>query len=59
MHFSEQRMIQISSNKWYIETRTGYDGPFDTEDEAKKYLSLLRSCDAARDEFAGLEFSPS
>ena len=52
-------MIQISSNKWYIETRTGYDGPFDTEDEAKKYLSLLRSCDAARDEFAGLEFSPS
>jgi len=52
----KDRIIKIQE-QWYIETRTGYDGPFKFEQEAKKYLNLLKSCDAARSEFAGLQFS--
>lgn len=58
MSIYKERFVQIKS-KWFIETRTGYDGPFEDKSEAKKYLRLLKSCDAARCEFAGLEFSPS
>lgn len=53
-----QRIFKIKQ-QWFIETKTGYDGPFINEKEAKKYLRLLKSCDAARSEFAGLQFSPS
>ncbi len=56
MKYNESRIITIRE-QWFIETRTGYDGPFETKDEAKKYLKLLNSCDAARCEFAGLQFS--
>jgi len=52
-----ERIININQ-QWFIETRTGYDGPFKNKDEAKKFLKLLKSCDAARAEFAGLQFSP-
>ncbi len=58
MKLFEKHIIKIN-NQWFIETRTGYDGPFDDKDEAKKYLSLLKDCDAARAEFAGLQFSAS
>ena len=54
----KERTVKIKE-KWFIETRTGYDGPFKDESEARKYLRLLISCDAARSEFAGLQFSPS
>ncbi len=57
MRVFKERLVQIKL-KWFVETRTGYDGPFDNEKEAKKYLKLLRTCDAARSEFAGLDFSP-
>ncbi len=57
MKLLEKHLVEIK-NKWFIETRTGYDGPFDSKDEAKEYLQLLKGCDAARSEFAGLEFSP-
>ena len=53
----EKRIIEIET-KWFVETRTGYDGPFENKDEAKKYLCLVQDCDTARCEFAGLEFSP-
>ena len=56
MKLASNRVLQIE-DKWYVETRTGYDGPFDSKQEAKRYLDLLKSCDAARSEFAGLEFS--
>ena len=58
MNIYKERIIQIKE-KWFIETRTGYDGPFEDKVEAKTYLRLLKSCDAARCEFAGLDFSPS
>lgn len=51
------RIIKISGC-WYIETRTGYDGPFDDKLEASRFLELLKSTDAARGEFAGLQFVP-
>jgi len=57
MNLFDKHIIEIK-NKWFIETRTGYDGPFESKDEAKKYLRLKKGCDAARAEFAGLEFSP-
>ena len=42
---------------WYVETRTGYEGPFDKLSEARKYLMLANTADAARMEFAGLSFT--
>lgn len=54
----KERVIRIK-DKWFVETRTGYDGPFDDEIKAKKYIRLLKTCDAARCEFSGLAFSPS
>jgi len=50
------RIVQIRQ-KWFIETRTGFDGPFDNKKEAAEYFMLLKSCNAARSEFAGLQFS--
>jgi len=58
MKYNQSKVIQIK-DQWFIETRTGYDGPFDTKSEAKKFHKLLKSCDAARCEFAGLDFSPT
>ena len=55
---NSKRIIKISGN-WYIETHTGYDGPFDNKSEANLFLSLLRSTEAARNEFAGLQFIPT
>mgnify|MGYP001822727123 CR=1 FL=1 len=52
-----ERIISISG-RWYIETRTGYDGPFDNKMEARQFLSLLKNTEAARNEFAGLQFIP-
>ena len=52
----DERIVQIR-HKWFIETRTGFDGPFDNKKEAAEYSLLLKSCNAARDEFAGLQFS--
>lgn len=51
------RLKKISGN-WYIETRMGYDGPFENKAEANQFLNLLKSTEAARSEFAGLQFIP-
>lgn len=51
------RITNICGN-WYIETRTGYDGPFEDKSEANQFLRLLISAEAARCEFAGLQFTP-
>ena len=58
MSIFKEHVIQIN-NRWFVETRTGYDGPFADKVEAKNYLRLLKTCDAARCEFAGLDFSPT
>ena len=52
---NSERIIKISEC-WYIETRTGYDGPFDNKLEAQQFLSLLKNTEAARNEFAGLQY---
>ena len=52
----ENRIIKVSG-AWYIETLTGYAGPFDNKLEAKQYIGLLRSTEAARCEFAGLQYT--
>lgn len=49
------RIIKLIDN-WYVETKTGYDGPFETYDEAESFLRLSERADAARVEFAGLAF---
>lgn len=58
MAFNNSQVVKISSNGWYVETRTGFDGPFDSEQEASEFLTLIKSSDAARVEFAGLQYSP-
>ena len=55
---SEANRIKKISGDWYIATRTGFDGPFENKHEASQFLSLLRSTEAARSEFAGLQFVP-
>ena len=49
------RIIKLIDN-WYVETKTGYDGPFESYDEAESFLHLSESAEAARVEFAGLAF---
>jgi len=49
------RIIKLIDN-WYVETKTGYDGPFETYDEAESFLRLSESAEAARVEFAGLAY---
>lgn len=53
------QVINIMNKSWYVETQTGLEGPFETENEADIYLNLVRCSDAARVEFAGLAFSPN
>lgn len=53
------QVVKISNNGWYVETRTGFDGPFDSENEASKFHDLVKASNAARDEFAGLQFTPT
>jgi len=43
-------------DRWYVETRTGYDGPFENYEEAEAFLHLSQVAEAARVEFAGLAF---
>lgn len=56
--YSDNNMVLVNNKNWYIETKTGFEGPFESENEAKIYLNLVNSADAARVEFAGLQFSP-
>ena len=52
-----QQVIKIK-DVWYLETLTGYEGPFESLEEANNYLRLRKRADAARIEFAGLAFTP-
>lgn len=58
MSGKNSQIVKINQNGWYVETRTGFDGPFSTEQEASTFLNLIKTSDAARIEFAGLQFSP-
>lgn len=57
MDNNEKNILQFASGSWYIETRTGFEGPFQTSDEARHYLDLLEQTEAARAEFAGLQYT--
>lgn len=57
MGFSKKNQIVKIRDTWYVETRTGYEGPFEKLSDAKKYLLLANTADVARLEFAGLSFS--
>jgi len=52
------RLLKLVDS-WYVETKTGYDGPFDSYDEAEAFLRLSQTVEAARIEFAGLAFLTS
>ena len=58
MKCKNSQIVNISNKSWYIETPTGFDGPFDSEQEASTFLDLIKSSNAARVEFAGLQFTP-
>lgn len=57
MHGQNSEILNIGNTGWYVETRTGFDGPFDSEKEAVDFLYLLKRSNAARVEFAGLQYS--
>ena len=58
MSEKNSQIVKISNNGWYVETQTGLDGPFDSKDEVASFLNLLKRSDAARVEFAGLQYTP-
>ena len=51
------QIVNIMNQKWYVESQTGLDGPFETEKEASVFLRLVKNSNAARMEFAGLQFT--
>jgi hypothetical protein len=57
MQNKDSQIVKISNIGWYVETRTGLDGPFESEKEANTFLDLIKSTNAARVEFAGLQYS--
>ena len=50
---NQHRVIQ-RNRVWYVETPTGYEGPFEDLAEAKDFARIRRSADFARLEFADL-----
>lgn len=57
MQGHNSKVHKIGSTGWYVETQTGFDGPFDSEKEAVSFLDLVKCSNAARMEFAGLQYS--
>ena len=51
------QIISIMNKSWYIETQTGLDDPFDSEQEAASYLNKELNTDPKPMEFAGLQFT--
>ena len=58
MASQHSQILKINSKDWYVETKTGYDGPFPSEEEAESFLDLVKCSNAARVEFAGLQYTP-
>ena len=58
MQSKNSQIVKISNNGWYVETPMGFDGPFDSQNEATVFLDLIRSSNAARVECAGLQYTP-
>jgi len=58
MQSENLQIVKISGNDWYVETRTGLDGPFESVKEATTFLELMKCSNAARIEFAGLQYTP-
>jgi len=58
MQSKNSQIINIRNTGWFIETPTGFDGPFESEKEADTFLNLIKSSNAARMEFAGLQYTP-
>jgi uncharacterized protein YkvS len=58
MQSKNSQIVKISNTGWYVETQTGLDGPFDSVNEATVFLDLIKSSNAARMEFAGLQYTP-
>ena len=55
MFFLKNQYRVIEQNQlWYVETPTGYEGPFDNKQEARSFARLHRSADFARLEVADL-----
>lgn len=54
----KKRMVQVSNGGWYVETKTGLEGPFRDRKEASRFLDLLHMTNVARAEFAGLQYTP-
>ena len=55
MFFLKNHYRVLEQNRlWYVETPTGYEGPFDDKQEAKTFARLRRNADFARLEVADL-----
>jgi len=50
---NQYRVVE-RSRLWYLETPTGYEGPFDTEAEATAFTKIRKCADFARLELVDL-----
>ena len=41
MQSDRSQVHKVGSTGWYVETRTGFDGPFESEKEAIDFFYLL------------------
>lgn len=58
MFFHKQKNKIIEYNeRWYIESPSGFEGPFDSRYDAQRYLSSGKQSGAKRVEFTELEGS--
>jgi len=56
MIFGRNRNKLIQRNEhWYVETQMGFEGPFESKNEAREFLALSDKADSARIEFMGIE----
>lgn len=51
------QIIYVMNKNWYIETQTGLDGPFESEQAAASRLDKVKQNITSPLEFAGLQFT--
>lgn len=52
------QIINVMNKSWYVETQTGLDGPFESEQAAVSRLNIVKKNLTSPLRFAGLQFTP-
>ena len=52
------QIFNVMNKGWYVETQTGLDGPFESEQAAAARLDTVKNDLNSPLQFAGLQFTP-